>query len=85
MRLEVRVVPKSSRDRIAGWTGGALRVCVTAPPERGKANAAVENLLAAALGLARGSVRLVSGATSRRKLVEIEGLDEAEVRRRIGG
>ncbi|MEK7839378.1 MAG: DUF167 domain-containing protein, partial [candidate division NC10 bacterium] len=53
MRLTVKVIPKSSRDSIAGWVGDALKVCVTAAPERGKANAAVEAVLADALGLAR--------------------------------
>lgn len=48
MRLRIKVVPKSSRNRIAGWIGEALKVCVTAAPERGKANAAVQEVLAEA-------------------------------------
>ena len=51
MRLAVKVVPKASRDGVAGWLGDALKVCVTAPPERGKANAAVERVVAHALGV----------------------------------
>ncbi len=42
MKLDLKVVPKSSRDCIAGWLGDALKVRVRAPAERGKANAAVE-------------------------------------------
>lgn len=82
-RLPVKVVPGSSRSGIAGWLGEALRVRVTAPPERGQANAAVESMLAEVLGLPGGSVRIVAGHSSPRKVVEITGLAEAEVRRRL--
>ena len=63
--------------------GETLKVCVTAPPERGKANAAVEEVLADALGLPTRRVRVVVGHTSPHKIVEIDGLEEAEVRRRL--
>jgi uncharacterized protein YggU (UPF0235/DUF167 family) len=56
---------------------------VTAPAEHGRANAAVEVLLAEALGVPRDRVRVVVGAGSPRKVVEIEGLDELEVRNRL--
>jgi hypothetical protein len=59
-------------------------VRVTAPAERGKANAAVEETLADALGVARDSVRIVRAASSPRKVVEIAGLSESEVYRRLG-
>ncbi len=68
---------------VAGWLADALKVRVSAPPERGKANAAVESLLAEALGLARDCVRVVAGHGSPRKIVEIDGLSEAEVHRRL--
>lgn len=83
MRLAVKVVPKSSRNRIAGWMGDTLKVCVTAAPERGKANAAVVELLSASLGVPRSAVRIVSGETAARKVVEVEGLETAEARRRL--
>jgi uncharacterized protein (TIGR00251 family) len=83
MKLSVKVIPKSSRNGIVGWMGAVLKVCVTAPPERGKANGAVEELLAKALGLPRKQVWLVSGLKSTRKVVEIDGLEEAGVRRRL--
>lgn len=76
-RLSVKVVPKSSRDRIAGRMGEAIKVCVTAAPERGKANAAVVALLAKALGVPRSAVRIVAGETGARKIVEVDGLIEA--------
>jgi uncharacterized protein (TIGR00251 family) len=83
--LPVKVVPGASRDGIAGWLGEALKVRVCAPAERGKANAAVERLIAEALGVPERCARVVSGATSARKIIEIDGLDEAEVRRLLGG
>ena len=66
-----------------GWLGDALKVRVTAPPERGRANAAVEGLVADALGLPRRDARVVAGMTSTRKLLEIEGISEAELHRRL--
>jgi uncharacterized protein len=83
MRCSVKVVPKSSRNAVAGWVGETLKICVTAPPEKGKANAAVEAVLAEALGVVRERVRIVSGHASPRKTVEIDGLDEKEGRRRL--
>jgi hypothetical protein len=82
-RFAVKVVPRSSRDELAGWIGDALKVRVTAPPERGRANTAVHALLAGALRLPHDRIRLVAGASSPRKLFEVEGLDEVEVRRRL--
>jgi len=85
MRLLVRVVPKASREGVIGWLGDELKVRVTAAPERGRANAAVERVLTEALGLSSGRVRVVGGHAARRKVVEIEGLEEAEARRRLDG
>lgn len=82
-RLAVKVVPGASRSGISGWLGDALKLRVAAPPERGKANAAVEALICEALGLPRGSVRVVAGARSPRKVLEITGLDENAIFRRL--
>jgi uncharacterized protein YggU (UPF0235/DUF167 family) len=84
IRLAIKVVPGASRDEIAGWLGDTLKIRVVAPPERGRANAAVEALLAAALGLPPGCVRVVTGRSSARKAVVIEGLTATEVAQRLG-
>jgi hypothetical protein len=84
IKLPIKVVPGSSRDCVAGWLGETLKVRVSAPAERGRANAAVEELLADALGVAKDHVRIVAGSTSARKILEISGLSEAEVRERLG-
>lgn len=78
--LPIKVVPSSSRDGIAGWLGETLKIRVSAPAERGRANKAVERILSKALG---APVRIVAGQTSARKTVEIAGLSEADVRRRL--
>jgi uncharacterized protein len=77
--LNVKVVPGSSRDRVVGPYGAGVRVQVSAPPEGGRANRAVEELLAAALGLRAQQVRVVRGHVTQRKVVEIDGLDLADV------
>jgi hypothetical protein len=81
--LPVKVVPGSSRNGIAGWLGDVLKVRVTAPAERGRANAAVEEVVADALGVPRECARVVRGRTSPRKTLEIRGVSEAQVRERV--
>lgn len=83
MKLGVKVTPSAPRDGISGWLGDALKVRVKAPPERGKANAALEKLLAEALAVDAECVRVVIGHGSPRKVVEVSGLSEDEVRERL--
>ena len=83
MKLAVKVVPGSSRSCLAGWLGETLKVRVAAPAERGRANAAVEAVVSEALGIPRRCARVVTGKTSPRKTVEIDGLSESEVYRRL--
>jgi uncharacterized protein YggU (UPF0235/DUF167 family) len=66
-----------------GWLGETLKVRVRAPAEGGQANAAVEDILAGALGVPKECARIVAGRTSARKVVEISGLSESEIRRRV--
>jgi uncharacterized protein len=84
-RLEVRVQPRAQRDEVAGERDGRLLVRVTAPPADGKANAAVRKLLAKRIGVAPGKVTIVRGEASRNKLIEVEGLDDAQLLRRALG
>jgi uncharacterized protein (TIGR00251 family) len=75
--LAVRASPKSSRSAVLGVMptpeGSTLKVAVTAPADKGKANAAVCALLAKTFGVAKSSVVLMAGETDRRKLVRIMG------------
>jgi uncharacterized protein (TIGR00251 family) len=83
--LPVRVQPRAGRDEVAGWHGHALRVRVAAPPVGGRANQAVIALLAEALGLPRSSIEVVSGDTSRDKLVRVGRRSLAEIRALLNG
>lgn len=67
----LRVTPRARRNTIV-LSGGVIRVHVTAVPEDGKANEAVTRLLAEALGVARGRLVLLRGATSRDKLFRLD-------------
>ena len=83
-RLGVRVHPGAKRSRIVGWLAdGSLKVSVTAAPEGGRANEAVLALLAEALGVKRRDLAVLRGQSSRAKAVEVEGLDDDAIRRRI--
>lgn len=72
MRLAVRVQPRSSKAGVEPAGEGQYRVRVHAAPEGGKANAEVIELLAAHLGVPRSRIRIVRGAASRIKIVQIE-------------
>jgi len=82
-RIRLRVRPSARRGAVEGEHGGALKVSVAAAPEKGKANRAVEKLLAAALGLPHQSVVVVAGESSRDKVIAVAGLDPAEARLRL--
>jgi uncharacterized protein (TIGR00251 family) len=83
-RIGVRLTPRSTHEAIE-LDGDALRVRVTAPPADGRANVALERLLAERLGIPRTAVHIVVGRSSRQKIVEIDGLDEVQIRSRLGG
>ena len=83
--LAVRVQPGASRERVVGMMGDALKVAVNAPPEKGKANRAVEKLLAKALGLPQSSVRVTAGASSRRKTVRVDGMTQVQLQEWLDG
>lgn len=83
-RFGVRVRPGARADRLLGrLADGTLKLEVREPPEGGRANEAVVELIAALLGIRSGQVAVVRGRTSRGKLVEVDGLDGAEVTRRM--
>jgi len=82
-RLKVKVVPGASRTEVVGWLGAALKVRVAAPPEGGKANREVIELLAARVGLPLAAVTVVSGQSSPAKVLAFRGLDETTLRARL--
>jgi uncharacterized protein (TIGR00251 family) len=72
--LDILVQPRASRAKIGPMHDGRLKIAVTAPPVEGEANAAVIELVARWLGVARRSVEVVAGASSRRKTLQIDGV-----------
>jgi uncharacterized protein YggU (UPF0235/DUF167 family) len=82
-RVAITVSPGAARTELVGRHGDGWRARIAASPERGRANRALEELLAAALGVPRGRVAVVAGHGSRRKVVEVEGLEAPELDRRL--
>lgn len=83
-RLAVRVQPGARSPGLVGWmSDGSLKLKVAAAPEGGRANRAVLELLAEALGVAPARLSLARGAGSRTKWIEVDGLDERQTRARL--
>jgi uncharacterized protein len=84
VRFQIYVTPKSRANEITvSRAERSVRIRVTAAPENGRANQAVLDLLRERLGVPRDQVRVAGGTTSRRKWIEVDGLEEAEVWRRL--
>ena len=85
LRVPLRVRPGAGRTRVGGSHGGALVVRVSAPAVDGRATEAALAAVAAAFGVRRSAVTLVTGATSRSKVVAVEGADAAVLEQLLGG
>jgi len=72
--IKVKLIPRSSRNRILGKSGDAYKVKVTSPPVDGKANKALVDLLAKRLKIPKSSIEIVSGKSSRVKYIRIHGI-----------
>jgi len=81
--ISVKVVPGSSRNRVAGRYGDGIKVQVSAAPERGKANAAVIEVLAAFFQIPPDQIELVSGPVNPRKQFRLSGLSRDQVDQRL--
>jgi uncharacterized protein (TIGR00251 family) len=84
LRITVRVTPRSDRDEIVCGESGELAVRVTAPPDEGRANAAVCALMADALRVPKSAVRVVRGHRSRSKVLEVCGPCDTAALERLG-
>lgn len=85
IELSIVVQPRASKTRLVGEHGGALKIQLAAPPVDGEANAELLEFLSRLFGVARRQVELVSGEASRRKRVQVRGVDEAQARARLAG
>jgi uncharacterized protein (TIGR00251 family) len=79
----VRAAPRAKRNAVAGVTGDALKICVTAPPEDGRANDALIEVLADWLAVKRRQVEIISGAANRNKVVRITGVTAEQLLAKI--
>lgn len=79
LRLTLHIQPRASKSEVVGRHGDAIRVRIAAPPVDGAANEELVRLLAEQLAVPRKAIRIVSGQTGRRKVVEVEGLTPGEV------
>jgi uncharacterized protein (TIGR00251 family) len=80
VRFTVRVQPRASRSAVDGVREGALRIRLTNPPVDGAANEALIAFLAELLDVAKRSVHIVAGASSRTKVIDVDAMDTDRVR-----
>ncbi len=73
--INIKVEPRSSRKGFAGVVGDALKIRVNSPPVGGAANDEVIETISEELGIRKTSIKIIRGATSKNKVVEIQGID----------
>ena len=84
VKISVRLQPKASREELRVWDeGGVLRVRVKEAPVDGAANAALVRLVAKCLGISRGAISIIHGATGRNKILKVEGLSARQIKNRL--
>ncbi len=77
--LALKVIPRSSRNKIVGVENGVLKLKIQAPPVEGAANDAVRRVLSNLLGKAQSTIEVIKGQRSRHKVVSLKGTKAAEV------
>lgn len=80
----VRVVPRSSKEEVAGFSGGVVRIRLTAPPVENRANEALVRFLSRMLDVPRRQVEIVSGGVGRQKIVRVGGVAQGDLLRKLG-
>ncbi len=83
--LSIRIQPRASKNEILRMEGGMLKVRLTAPPVDGAANEALVKFLADTLSIAKSQVEIVSGHTSRQKIVRVNGISPADADKVLNG
>jgi uncharacterized protein len=84
VRIEVYVQPRASKTELAGLHDGRPKIRIAAPAIENAANRALVEFVAQQLGIAKRCVRVVSGSASRRKLLEIDGVDREVIAKALG-
>jgi uncharacterized protein (TIGR00251 family) len=83
IRIQIYVQTRASKTEIAGMHDGRIKVRLAAPPVDGAANAELIEFIAGTLGIAKSRVRIVAGATGRRKVLEVDDVTEQTVREQL--
>ena len=83
-RIHLHVVPRASRTQVMGLHDGRVKLQVAAPPVDGEANAAIVKWAAKLLGVTRDAVEIASGATGKRKTIEVQGVSRIDALARLG-
>jgi uncharacterized protein (TIGR00251 family) len=84
-RLEVYIQPGASKSEVAGLHDGVIKIRIAAPAVENAANRALVEFVADELGIAKRCVRVVSGMSGRRKVLEIDGATEESIATTFGG
>ena len=79
IKISLRVQPNATRNELVGFANGVLKVKVAAPPVKGKANEELIVFLSEILGISKSSLNIVTGHTSRNKVIAIAGLSQDEI------
>ena len=83
MFITVRVYPNATKNEVTGFSNGAWLVKISAPPVKGKANKEVISFLGKVLGVGKNSVSIAQGHTNRSKLINVDGLTQEEITKRL--
>ena len=83
VRITIHVQPRASRTELVGEHGDAIKLRVAAPPVEGAANEEVVRFVAKQLGVSASAITLVSGATSRRKIIDVAGISPDEAQQKL--
>ena len=83
VKISVRVYPSAATSGVVGFTEGVLRVRVSAPPVKGKANKELIALLSKILDISRNKICIIRGHVNRNKVISIDGLNQDEVMKRL--
>jgi uncharacterized protein (TIGR00251 family) len=79
----VKVIPRASKNQVAGVEGDAIKIRLNAPPVEGKANEALIEFLADELGVRRAQIEIVMGQTSRHKVVRVSGVTAKQIEEKL--
>jgi uncharacterized protein len=85
VRFAVKIHPRAKKNAITGELGDAMKVSLTAPPIEGRANEACIEFFAKLLRVPRSSVTIASGASSRNKVIRVEGVTTDRIRQQLPG